>query len=519
MKRSNRWPSRGFLLMELAVALAVIGGLIALLIPLLNLQGQIDTQQRDSQSLKQAREALLGQAASGFGLPAPLRLAEGTSGSDTVTSHVELKSPQATLGLGWAGALPGALLGVPSISPLQTAYWYDAQPALRSDLGAAFVPAVQQPQVGTWVFRPIVEQFDPDINPNLSTGGVRAQLCRNLNSLQAIEQGIRDYPSNTAADYKRDNINVTLPRIWATGYESRFSWDASQGFATTSEDNLTAVFENSSAAAFVVVRRQPPALRRLDRQNAVYGQVGSTGLDKALADRGSQAYPASITSGTRGFRVYENPQTAPFDDPTSDTRDYDGKVQAVSLNELASSLRQAGVCTAAAETCKANQLYVRVGNYVRSSPASGSAEGLTLHWELMDQDPTTGNLTVVSAGDVGSDSTSAGQCMDAFSTDVATQARSRYLRISFKTPTGAIGYEDGNAAGYWHRSALLVDPNGNRPAADNGVNRWRNLSALSAAEAGKTVTVNCAGSQSLLANGQLARTGGSLPTCTVTQLP
>ena len=97
-----------------------------------------------------------------------------TSGT-TAASHVDLSPTLEVLGLGRAGALPGHVLGVPTVSPLQTAYWYDVQPALRSDVASAFYPAVITPSAGgTWEFKSIIDQFDPDStkNPNLSTGGI-----------------------------------------------------------------------------------------------------------------------------------------------------------------------------------------------------------------------------------------------------------------------------------------------------------------------------------------------------------
>lgn len=534
MRRAWPWKGRGFLLMELALALVVIGGIMVMLIPLLSMQGQLDTARRDTLAMQQATDALLRQAVVGLGLPGPIKFAEGDVSLGTAAaSHVELSSTLAVLAPGWAGALPGQALGVPTVSPLQTAYWYDVQPSLRADADTAFYPAVIEPSAGgTWGFAPITDQFDPDFNKRMglpgvrkmSTGGIRSQLCRNLNSLQAIEQAIRQHPSNEAALYNRDLISITLPRVWASGYENQFTWDQGLGYATPLTQSTTAVFENSSAAAFVVVRRQPPALRRLDRQNVVYGQAGTSGLDQAMASRGDLAYPSSI-QGARGFRVYENPLTPSRDDPASDAKDYDGRVQAVSLNQLAETLRQAGLCTAAAEACKANQLFVRFANYVNSAPASGSPQGLTLRWQLMDyvKNRSPAEYVQVQSGDVSSGSTTSGACLDAFATDVASAANTRYLRISFISPTGAEGYVDADAAalGYWYRGGILVDPTGTStlPAPDNGINRWRNLSALSAAEAGKTVTISCTGSQSVQADGKLLRSGGSNPTCTVTQLP
>mgnify|MGYP006153274045 CR=1 FL=1 len=71
-----------------------------------------------------------------------------------------------------------------------------------------------------------------------------------------------------------------------------------------------------------------------------------------------------------------------------------------------------------------------------------------------------------------------------------------------------------------------MDPTGTNPlpAANNGVTRWRNLGALSAAEAGNTVTISCTGSHTVSAegtSGQLvaAGVGITLPTCTITQQP
>jgi hypothetical protein len=112
-------------------------------------------------------------------------------------------------------------------------------------------------------------------------------------------------------------------------------------------------------------------------------------------------------------------------------------------------------------------------------------------------------------------------CLDAFNTAVASDPANRYLRVSFISPMGSVGYADGAAAGYWYRSAVLVDPDSTKAAtaADSGVTRWLNLTALSAALAGQTVTVSCTGSHTLLASNELNRAGAAKPTCTVTQSP
>lgn len=519
MSRRFSRRERGFLLLELALALIIIGGLTALLIPLFALQGKLDSARQDTLSMQQARDALVRQAVVGLGLPGPIRFLEGDAGtSGTAASHVALSATLEVLGLGRPGALPGQLLGVPTVSPYQTAYWYDVQPALRADSATAFYPVVEQ--VGSvWAFKSIVNQFDPDVNTNMSTGGVRTQLCRHLNTLQDIEQKIRVYTSSSTTAFVRDHINVTLPRIWAKDYEGNFEWNSALGYATTTASTVDAVFENSSAAAFVVVRRSPPAQRRLDRQNAVYQQVGTTGLDQDLSTVGTTVYPA--LAGERGFRVYENALTAPVDNATTDIRDYDGRVQYVSLGELAYSLRESGLCSTTAETCMVNQLFVRFANYVYSAPVTGSAVGLTLRWELMNKDTLTDAYTVLQSGDISNGSTSTGVCLDAFNTASVSEPTNRYLRVSFISPTGSVGYADGAAAGYWYRNGLLVDPDSTKAStvADDGVTRWRNLTALSAALAGQTVTVSCTGSHTLLASNELNRAGAALPACTVTQLP
>ena len=515
-------PSRGFLLLEVTLALVVMGGLMALMIPLLSMQTRLSQVQQDAFALQQARDALQVQIFDAWGLPGPLHFAEDSGASQS--SHLQLKDPQEVLPPGWAGALPGAVLGVPAVSSLQTAYFYDVQAALRSDALKAFYPKVQGSGSGS-SFAPIVVQFDPDQNSNLSTGGLRSQLCRNLNSLLAIEQGVRSWVSGSAADYKRDYSNVLLPRIWAAGHDSHFGWDPSMGYATFSTGTSDAAFENSSAAAFVVVRRQPPALRRLDRQNAQYQQAAGSGLDLPLTQRNGSS-PSSLISYpaggvARGFRIYENPVTVAQDNPTSDTSDYDGRVQTLSLYELGNKLRSVGVCVSGPESCKANQLFVRFANYVNSAPLTGSAQGLTMRWELMHKDAVTGTFSVVQSADVAASTTTAGVCLDGFSTDVASSASNRYLRLSFISPTGSAGYADGDAAGYWYRGGLLVDPDESKAslAADDGVTRWRNLGALSAAQAGKTVTVSCSGSHTLTSGNELNRTGASQPVCTVAQVP
>jgi type II secretory pathway pseudopilin PulG len=508
MKVLKRPPKRGFLLLELALALVIIGGLMAVLVPLLAMQSKFDEASRDQQTMDSAVDALLRQAVVAGGLPAPLAF----DSDGTASSHLDLADPLLALPPGWAGALPGNTLGVGSTSPLQTAYWYDVQPALRDDASKAF--QIQVSPSGAPAFLPIYEQFDPDENPTLTTGGSATQLCRHVNTLLMLDHRIRQGLNG----YNSAMINTTLPRVWATGQESRFAWNDSLGYSVLSSGNSTThVMANSSIAAFVVVRRQPPALRRLDRQNAVYPIATGTFLDAAPDLVADPAYPGLALGGSRGFRVYENPLTRPRDDPGSDGSDYDGLVRSVSLQALAERLDNSGLCNAPAASCQAHELFVRFGNYVQSAPLAGSPQGLTMRWELLEQDPiNTSTFTQVETGEVTSGSVSSGQCLGAFSTTLGNAPLTRYLRLSFISPTGTTGYSTGD---YWHRSSVLVDPNASQPppTADNGQTRWRNRDALSAANAGNTVTIQCTGSQSLNASNQL--TTDSVPTCTASQLP
>ena len=512
---------RGFMLMELAIGLLILGGLLALMIPVWKAISDTEHARKDSLQIQQASEALLRQTTVSNGLPAPLAFSEMDFDAAMASSHRDVDPLLVPLLPGWPGALPGALLGVPTVSPLQTAYWYDVQPALRADTDKGFYPLASQ-EDGVWAFEPIVKQFDPDFNTKLSTGGHRAQLCRNLNSLMAIDQSIRSYTEGSASVYRRDHVNITLPRVWASGYEARFAWDSALGYASftpvSGQALLDAAFENSSAAAFVVVRRQPAALRRLDRQNAVYQQEGLSGLDPVLEYRGYNdgipplSYPAYAAE--RGFRIYENPNTVIFDAPSSDEKDYAGLVRSQSLGELAAFLRQSGLCTTAAEACKANQLFVRFTNFVRSQPPSGSPERLTMRWSLMDWEASDVTDAPLVTGDVSGASMTDGVCLDAFSTDMASEARHRVLRVSFLSPAGTVKP---------YLSGFLVDPTGGDPlpASDNGASRWLNLEALSAAKGGQTVTIACTGAYAVTAEGatgEIVDTGAK-PNCSVIQQP
>lgn len=518
----SRPAASGVLLLELALALVIVGGLVAALLPLLSMQSARQSEQQDVAVLEQAKQALIGRLLTAHGLPAPIRFQEGAvSVGQTASSHVALDSALTPLGLGLPGALPGTELGVPVVSSQQTAFWYDAHPALRADAATAYLPiASDSPVDGEtfYAFRPLKDQLNLVTNPNLSTGGYRAQLCRHLNTLQTVDAQMRAYTTGATSEYDWSLIDLSLPRVWSTGLDSRFAWNPGLGYATVTPPatysgglaNEHHAVDHSYAAAFVVARRNPPAQRRLDRQNIVYRQVGITGLDVPLAER-------NVVLDDQGHRIYENPLTAALDNPASDTNDYAGRTAAASYDEVASALARAGACSQPADACTLNQLFVRFQNHVRSAPPSGDVTNLTLRWELVDA-----LATVYQSGDVSAGTTTTGVCLDAFGIGNASSTSNRYLRVSFISPSGSVGYNPPTNGIYWYRGGLLVDPNPAMTTADAGVTRWRPLTALSAAEGGKTVTVSCSGQHTVTAAGlagELSPTGPLRPTCTVTQLP
>ena len=116
-------------------------------------------------------------------------------------------------------------LGVPVVSSRQTAFWYDAHPALRADAATAFRPTYTTSTVDGetfYAFGPLKDQLNLVTNANLSTGGHRAQLCRHLNTLQTVEAQMRAYTINAPSEYDWSLIDLGLPRVWSTGLDSRF---------------------------------------------------------------------------------------------------------------------------------------------------------------------------------------------------------------------------------------------------------------------------------------------------------
>lgn len=136
-----------------------------------------------------------------------------------------------------------------------------------------------------------------------------------------------------------------------------------------------------------------------------------------------------------------------------------------------------------------------------------------MRWSLRDWESLETDPPLVTA-DVSGASISDGVCLDAFSTDVASEARHRKLRIAFLSPSGTVKtYLDG----------LFVSPTGGAslPSSDNGTTLWLNLEALSATKAAQPVTIACTGAYAVSTEGAAGDIvdAGAQPTCTVTQQP
>jgi prepilin-type N-terminal cleavage/methylation domain-containing protein len=122
---------RGFTLVELAVALAVIGLLLGMLIVPLN--AQID-QQRINETQKQLaliNEAILGFAVTNGRLPCP---ATPTVANTTAGAGVEARTGTAcTAALNGQGVVPWATLGLPETDPWGRRFTYRVTVLLADD--------------------------------------------------------------------------------------------------------------------------------------------------------------------------------------------------------------------------------------------------------------------------------------------------------------------------------------------------------------------------------------------------
>lgn len=220
---------------------------------------------------------------------------------------------------------------------------------------------------------------------NLDTAGTGAslqQLCRNLNTLAAIETSVR---AGIAPFASTSAYAAVQPRVWRDAFTANFTTPAS----------------NSTGVAALVARRNPYALRQYDRENNV--AAAANGYAKAAAS----------------LRMYENPATGENDAASTLTAAYAGNTSAISYNELRDALVKAGQCGSGAATCTNNQLYVTIQNNVQVTK-SGATQGAMLQW----RHSATGSYTSLAYGQVVS------QCLDLVGLDLTNTNKTLALRLS-----------------------------------------------------------------------------------------
>jgi type II secretory pathway pseudopilin PulG len=359
--------ARGFFLVEIALAIILLGIIAAAVFPLLNLATRKESDSTDRFALVQARESLLAYATRNGGFPGPLQLANdgGALSRTTTVDGVTAIAPNA-VPFSPYGALPGSLLGTPTRSSKGALFNYDVHPALRADLPFTFSDLLFPSGIlsSTVGFQDL---HNPTYNKQ-GTGGSVGQLCRNVNTLIELERLMT--VNNVSLDTSLRSM--TLPRVWQSGVESFFSWTGGR-FSPLLDGTVTSSWtqQRSSPSAFVVTRPHSSAYGRLDRANAVF-------VDDTPA---SGAYSS--------YRVYEHPTTGGQDSAVDDLRDYGGWSNAASLLELRTALQAAGQCTRPVDACMNTELLVNFDNAMtgqyyapagESAIAVGSPIGLPLFW-------------------------------------------------------------------------------------------------------------------------------------------
>ena len=358
--------TRGFFLVEIALAIILLGIIAAAVFPLMNLATRKESDNTDRSALLQARESLLAYATRNGGFPGPLQLTnDGALSRTTMVDGVTPVAPNASTYTPYGG-LPGSLLGTPTRSSKGTLFNYDVHPALRADLPFTFSDflfpvGVLAPTVG-------FKDLHLPTRSSQGTGGSVGQLCRNVNTLIELERLM----TVNNAELDVSTRTMTLPRVWQSGVEDFFAWTAGR-FSPLSDGTVTSSWtqQRSSPSAFVVTRPHALAYARLDRANAVF--VNDT--------------PSA--GGYSSFRVYEHATTGSRDSSVDDLRDYGGWSNAASLFELRAALQTAGQCTRPVDSCMNTELLVNFDNALtgqyyapagETGVAVGSPIGLPLFW-------------------------------------------------------------------------------------------------------------------------------------------
>jgi type II secretory pathway pseudopilin PulG len=362
---------RGFFLVEIALAIILLGIIAAAVFPLINLVTRKESDNADRTALLQARESLLAYATRNGGFPGPLQLAsvDGALSRMAMVDGVAVIAPEAVTYTPY-GALPGSLLGTQTRSSKGALFNYDVHPALRADLPFTFSDFLfPSGSLATGVG---FKELHSPIRSSQGTGGSVGQLCRNVNTLIELERLMT--VNNASLDTSLRSM--TLPRVWQSGVDSFFAWTSGR-FSPLLDGTVTSSWtqQRSSPSAFVVTRPHAQAYTRLDRANAVF-------VDDIPA---AGAYSS--------YRVYEHPTTGGQDSAVDDLRDYGGWSNAASLLELRAALQAAGQCTRPVDSCMNTELLVNFDNALtgqyyapagESGVAVGSPIGLPLFWVVND---------------------------------------------------------------------------------------------------------------------------------------
>jgi type II secretory pathway pseudopilin PulG len=371
---------RGLALLEMSIVVLAVSLMVAALLPMVTAQYKRSTAVKNANATEAAKNALVGYAMMNGGLPPPYQFTGNTDGG-----RATIASPLVVSSAGAAGALPFDLLGTPVSGALAIPLLYDVHPMLRRDLPFTFS----------------VNHYAGNDLTTAGTGASLQQLCRNLNTLAAIETSVRE---GTAPFASASAYAAVLPRVWRDGLTA----------------NFTAPASNSTGVAAVVVRRNPYALRQYDRENNVVAATFTSGYVKAATS----------------LRIFENPATGENDGLiySNSTAAYAGNTNAISHNELRDALVKAGKCGTGAAVCTNNQLFVTIQNNVQVTKG-GVTQGAMLQW----RQPATGSYNSLAFGQV------VAQCMDVFNLNPVGTAQTLALRVALDE--GFFGDTDKNLAG------------------------------------------------------------------------